>query len=183
MVTLASFWPLSRLALVGGLKVAGQQWLARLLKNARPLSTDQFWQLTDRKTTFVESVIDSLQSRGIDAIICPPHALPAMQHGKGFDLLAAGSYAFLFNLLGFPAGIASLTRVRQGEDTQRPDSRDKVLHQAQAVDQGSVGLPVSVQVAALPWRDDVTLAIMTTLEAAFRDKADYPGNSVVPVGN
>jgi fatty acid amide hydrolase len=183
MVTLASFWPLSRLALVGGLKLAGQQWMARLLKNARPLSTDQFWQLTDRKSDYVESVIGSLQSRGIDAIICPPHALPAMQHGKGFDLLAAGSYAFLFNLLGFPAGIVSLTRVRSGEEDTRPESRDVVLKQARAVDQGSAGLPVSVQVAALPWRDDVTLAVMAALETAFEGKADYPGNTVVPAGN
>jgi fatty acid amide hydrolase len=183
MVTLASFWPLSRLALVGGLRLAGQQWMARLLKNARPLSTDQFWQLTDRKSDYVESVVGSLQSRGIDAIICPPHALPAMQHGKGFDLLAAGSYAFLFNLLGFPAGIVSLTRVRPGEEDARPQSRDVVLKQARAVDQGSAGLPVSVQVAALPWRDDVTLAVMAALETAFEGKADYPGNTVVPAGN
>ena len=81
-----------------------------------------------RKTSYVRAAcIDSLQARGIDAILCPPHALPAMQHGKGFDLLAAASYAFLFNLLGFPAGIVSLTRVRAGEDNLRPDSRDKVL--------------------------------------------------------
>jgi fatty acid amide hydrolase len=180
MVNLASLWPLTRFALATGLKVAGQAWMARLLEIARPLSADQFWQLTARKTAYVASIIAGLQERGIDAILCPPHGLPAMQHTKGFDLLAAGSYAYLFNLLSFPAGIVSITRVRAGEDNQRSDSRDKVLHQARAVDQGSVGLPVGVQVAALPWRDDVTLAIMAALETAFRDKADYPGNTVVP---
>jgi fatty acid amide hydrolase len=180
MVTLASLWPLTRLAAVTGLRIAGQRWMARLLKTAQPLTTDEFWQLTDRKNGFVESVVGNLQARGIDAILCPPHALPAMQHAKGFDLLAAGSYAFLFNLLGFPAGVVSLTRVREGEEGLRPDSRDQVLHQAHAVDQGSIGLPVSVQVAALPWRDDVALAIMAALEMAFQDKADYPGNAVVP---
>jgi fatty acid amide hydrolase len=154
--------------------------MARLLEIARPLNADQFWQLTARKTAYVASVIGGLQERGIDAILCPPHALPAMQHTKGFDLLAAGSYSYLFNLLSFPAGVVSLTRVRAGEDSARKASGDKVLQQARAVDQGSVGLPVSVQVAALPWRDDVALAVMAALETAFRDKDDYPGNSVVP---
>jgi hypothetical protein len=41
-------------------------------------------------------------------------------------------------------------------------------------------LPLAVQVAALPWREDVALALMGTLEAAFRDSADYPLSRRVP---
>src|SRR4029453_7152078 len=42
MVTLASLWSLTRLALVSGLNVAGQGGMARRVKRARPVSTDQF---------------------------------------------------------------------------------------------------------------------------------------------
>jgi fatty acid amide hydrolase len=44
---------------------------------------------------------------------------------------------------------------------------------------GSVGLPVGVQVAAKPWRDDIVLAIMGALEEHFAGTADYP--SVAPI--
>jgi fatty acid amide hydrolase len=181
MTTLAGLWPLTRLAVVLGLKAAGQRWMARMVDLARPRSADEFWSLSKRKNEFIETILGRLREQRIDAILCPAHALPAMQHNKGFDLLPAASYAFAFNLLGLPAGVVSLTRVREGEDHSRQDSRDAVLHQAYEVDRDSVGLPVSVQVAALPWRDDVTLAIMAALETAFRDNADYPGNNVVPV--
>ena len=180
MTTLTGLWPLTRLAVALGLKLAGQRWMARMVDLARPRSADEFWSLSKLKNEFIATILGRLREQRIDAILCPAHALPAMQHTKGFDLLPAASYAFAFNLLGLPAGVVSLTRVREGEDAARQDSRDVVLHQAFAVDQGSVGLPVAVQVAAWPWRDDVTLAIMAALETAFRDKADYPGNSVVP---
>ncbi|HEX5102307.1 MAG TPA: amidase family protein, partial [Pirellulaceae bacterium] len=180
MVTLASLWSLSRWALALGLKLGGQRWMARLLEVARPLSADEFWQLTHRKTAYVASVISGLKARGIDAILCPPHALPAMQHTKGFDLLAAASYAYLFNLLSFPAGVVSLTRVRSDEEDSRPDSRDRVLQEAREVDLGSAGLPVGVQVAGLPWREDIVLAVMSALERSFCEKPDYPCNIAVP---
>jgi fatty acid amide hydrolase len=180
MITMAGLWPLTRLAVALGLKLSGQRWMARMADVARPRTADEFWTFSKRKSELIESIVDRLREQRIDAIVCPAHALPAMQHTKGFDLLPAASYAFLFNLLGLPAGVVSLTRVREGEDAGRHDSRDAVLHQAYAVDQGSVGLPVSVQVASLPWRDDVVLATMAALESAFRDRADYPGNTVVP---
>jgi fatty acid amide hydrolase len=128
----------------------------------------------------VASVLEWLKSHGIQAMLCPAYALPAPQHVRAYDLLPAASYAFQFNLLGLPAGVVSTTRVRTGEDRVRPDSRDQVLRQAQATDHGSVGMPVAVQVAALPWREDIVLAVMKVLEEASCDRADYPGNSVMP---
>jgi fatty acid amide hydrolase len=180
MSRLPGLGPLARFAAVSALQLAGQQWMARMVNSARPRSADEFWLHSRRKNEFIETIVGRLRELQIDAILCPPHALPAMQHSKGFDLLPAGSYAFLFNLLGFPAGTLSLSRVRKGEDRTRPESRDKVLQQAHAVDRGSVGMPVAVQVAALPWRDDVALAVMAALEEAFRDRADYPGKTVAP---
>jgi fatty acid amide hydrolase len=158
----------------------GQQWMARLVSRARPLTADQFWQLTNQRKLFVQAFTNQFRAQGFDAVLCPPHGLPAMQHVKGFDLIAAASYSFLFNLLGWPAGTVSLTRVRTGEEGSRPDCRDQVSRQAQAVDRKSAGLPVGVQVAALPWREDVVLALMSALEADFRDTIDYPGKAIVP---
>jgi fatty acid amide hydrolase len=181
LLWIASLRPQSRLAVANGLRLAGQRWMARLVSIARPLSADMYRQLSYRKQQFVRGAIDSLVRQRIDAILCPPHALPATQHIKGFDLLAAASYSMLFNLLGFPAGVVAATRVRAGEDRGRRVTRDHVERRALLVDRGSAGLPVGVQVAALPWREDVVLAVMSALEQHFSSGSDFPPHQRVPM--
>jgi fatty acid amide hydrolase len=179
---IAGLRPQTRIAVVNGLRLAGQRWMARVVSMVRPMSADAYRQLTYRKQQFVRQAIDGLQRQRIDAVLCPPHALPATHHVKGFDLLAAASHAMLFNLLGWPAGVVSATRVRAGEEIGRKASRDLVERQAAVVDRGSVGLPVGVQVAALPWREDMVLAVMGALEEHFRGKpAEYPPFADIPV--
>ena len=84
----------------------------------------------------------------------------------------------LINLLGLPSGTVSTTRVAAGEDSTRPQSRDAVLRKAKLTDEGSVGLPVGVQVSSLPWREDVVLAVMGAIEKSVAVKPDYPGSCV-----
>jgi fatty acid amide hydrolase len=86
----------------------------------------------------------------------------------------------VFNLLGWPAGVVSTTRVRPGEDADRPASRDLALRQARETDRGSVGMPVGVQVAGLPWREDIVLAIMEAIELGVSGNDDYPCRYAVP---
>lgn len=180
LMWLAGLDRLSRAAVVAGLKLSGQTWMARLVRVAGRRSADEFWQLTNRRVSFSHAFTDSFHEQGFDAVLCPPHALPAMQHAKGFDLIAAASYAYLFNLLGWPAGVVSTSRVREGEEAGRPDAKDQVLRQAFAVQRGSVGLPLGVQIAAPYWREDVVLAVMSALEVAVYRRPDYPMASQVP---
>lgn len=169
-----------RAIVVAGLKAVGQHWMARIVKDARSRSVDSYWQLVERKNQLASRVLANMRQQGISAIICPPHALPAMPHVKAFDLLGAASYSMLINLLGLPSGTVATTRVVAGEDGGRPESRDRVLHQARETDVGSVGLPVGVQVSALPWREDVVLAVMGALEKWAVLRPDYPGSYVTP---
>jgi len=170
-----------RAVVVAGLRRSGQHWMARLVNHARPRSTDAYWQLVDRKNQLAAQVIANMRRQKVDALLCPPHALPAMPHVKAFDLLAAASYSMLINLLGLPSGTISTTRVAAGEDNSRPQSRDSVLRKARITDEGSIGLPVGVQVSSLPWREDVVLAVMAAIEKSVAVNADYPGSCVVPV--
>jgi Asp-tRNA(Asn)/Glu-tRNA(Gln) amidotransferase A subunit family amidase len=43
-----------------------------------------------------------------------------------------------------------------------------------AVERGSAGLPVGVQVFGRHWREDVVLAVQAVLEAHFKRQADFP---------
>ncbi|HZN33570.1 MAG TPA: amidase family protein [Pirellulaceae bacterium] len=174
LIWLAGLGPVRRSAVLSSLKLTGQKWMARLVSAARPVSADQFWQLSFQRLEFAARFTERLRSRGIDAILCPPHALPATPHLAGFDLIAAASYSMLFNFIGFPAGVVSTTRVRPDEAAGRWNDRDVVLRQAAATDEGSAGLPIGVQVAALPWRDDIVLAVMGAIETSLRTKQDWP---------
>jgi fatty acid amide hydrolase len=169
-----------RALVVAGLQRSGQGWMARLVQHARPRSTDSYWQLIERKNQLVGRALTALRQQRIDAIICPPHALPATPHVKAFDLLAAASYSLLINLLGLPTGTVSTTRVAAGEDHGRPNARDHVLRNAQRTDHGSVGLPVGVQVSAMPWQEQVVLAVMEAVASAASKSPSYPGRCVVP---
>ena len=65
-----------------------------------------------------------LEEAQIDVIICPPLPIVAPPHGSGHDLEPIQSYGGIYNLLGYPAGVVSVSCVRSGEETTegRPGS-------------------------------------------------------------
>ena len=115
-----------------------------------------------------------MDAKKLDAIVCPPHTVPAMLHGATRLLYDTPSYLMRFNVLGMPAGAVAATRVRSGEETDRPRTLDVVDREARKTEDGSAGLPVGVQVAARHWREDVVLAVMAALEQEFSTRPDYP---------
>jgi amidase len=78
-----------------------------------------------------------------DAIISPACAHPAAAHGNSFteQTGTAFSYTMTYNLTGWPSAV-----VRGGTSPE--------------------GLPIGVQVAARPWREDVALALAAEIERA-----------------
>jgi amidase len=77
-----------------------------------------------------------------DAMVCPVCSFPGMVHGSTYDRLAAFSYTMTYNLTGWPAAV-----VRAGSSRE--------------------GLPIGVQIAARPWREDVALAVAAKIERAL----------------
>lgn len=181
LLAMPSLWRPTRQVAVWTLQALGQRWMAKTLKLARRRSARSFLQQSERKNRVIRRFLASFGPGKFDAFLCPPHALPAMQHGKPIDLLPAASYAFAINLLGIPCGSVPVTRVQAGEDDGRPSSRDHVLRQARAVDSGSVGLPVGVQVGAAPWREDIVLAVMGAIEQMAEGRRDYPRFAELPL--
>lgn len=163
-----------RSATSGALNIAGQRSLAWLIAHTGALSADGYWQVTKQREQYTANFLEQLQIRKLDAVICPPSALPALKHGATDYLVTAASYAMLFNLLNIPAGVVSTTRVAEGEESDRVRTSDMTIRRALEVEAGSVGLPVGVQVAAPHWREDIVLAVMGALEQHFAGNADFP---------
>jgi amidase len=79
-----------------------------------------------------------------DAVVSPVAAFAALPHGKSIEdkIFPGFSYTMTYNMIGWPAAV-----VRCGETRE--------------------GLPIGVQVAAKPWREDVALAVAQRLENIF----------------
>lgn len=148
------------------LDLGGQPRLAALLRTVGMVSTRTYWQRVEERASYRERFFAALDAGPYDLILCPPDALPALPHDLAPDLADALSYPTLYNLLGLPAGVVPVTRVRPGEESDRPPSRDRILATARTGEVGSAGLPVGVQIAGRPFREDVVLAAMAVIEQA-----------------
>jgi len=155
----------------------GRRRTAVVLRRFASGSADEYWQTVEAIADFRSDLLRSLEEAEggpIDIILCPAYAVPAVRHGAAALMPMPGAYAPLANVSGFPAGIVPVTRVRPGEESDRPASRDPVDQVARETERGSAGLPIAVQVIARPWRDHVALAVMAKIEAAARKQPDYP---------
>ncbi len=167
--------PVARPALARALSAMGQERLADVLGYVRELSAGEYHELVVRAHRFRERVLASMVDAGLDAVICAVHPLPALRHGGSYLLGSVAGPTFLWNLMGVPTGSAAVTRVRENEQTGRnPGSRDRVERAAAETDAGSAGLPVGVQVVAKPWREDIVLALMRSLQDKLRGNPEYP---------
>jgi amidase len=79
-----------------------------------------------------------------DVILSPVAAFPALPHGHSVEdqVFPGFSYTMTHNLTGWPAAV-----VRCGQTAE--------------------GLPIGVQIAAAPWREDIVLSVAKILEERF----------------
>lgn len=153
------------------LRALGRPREADLIAAARKRSVEELWALNARADAAKRAYYDAWKAAGLDVLIAPGLGLPAFPHGAAAELTPACSYAFLFNLLDMPAGALPVTRVRLGEDVYlpRPQHRDDIGAAAVSAAAGSAGLPVGVQVVALPFKDELAIRFMRELEGLLRN--------------
>lgn len=164
-----------RPVLGAGLMAAGQRRLSHLIRTTGVRTAGETQALVARRDAYRGRFETAVNAAGVDVLLCPPNALPALTHGASANLGPASvSYTALYNLLGWPAGVVPVTRVRPVETDRRSRGGDMMDRAARGVDKNSAGLPVGVQVAARPNREDLILAVMTAVEAALSGSVDYP---------
>jgi len=129
-------------------------------------SADAYWTTCERQLDYRARWQRALDEQGVDAVLSPATALPAVKHGATLEVGLMGAYACLYNVLGWPAGVVTMTRVRPEEETATARGKDVSDRTALETEKGSAGLPIAVQVAARPWREDLVLGVMAALEQA-----------------
>jgi amidase len=121
------------------------------LKKLEPYRTDmagiaRYWGELDRFRAEMRTFL-----AGYDAILSPVAAQPAVPHGMSIDdsVFPGFSYTMTYNLTGWPAAV-----VRGGTS--------------------GTGLPIGVQIAAAPSREDIALQIAQRLETLVGQISDLP---------
>ena len=76
-------------------------------------------------------------------------------------------YTWMYNVLDLPTGSLPITLVQEGEDTKiegKERTVDIIYLKMKAEMDGAVGLPVNVQVASYPNKDEMVLRVMKEIE-------------------
>lgn len=168
-----------RLALAGFMDLRQDDLTARLLRSLGEKRVATYFGLIAALRAYRMELIDAMRAQALELLVCPPYATPAFPHGGSTNFSLAGSYAMLFNLAQLPAGVVPVTRVRAGE-VGRATSPRELDKRAARVDEGSIGLPVGVQIVGGAWQEPLVLAAMDAVESRARSGQDYPTTPVDP---
>ncbi len=162
-------------ALAAALGASGQQRAAKIVRHVRKGSAGDLMDILGDRMTYAASFTAALDAGRYDLLLAPATPLPAVPHGLSAKLPDLSMPSILFTALGLPAGVVPVTRVRPGEESDRPDSKDGALQAARTAERGSTGLPVGVQIAGRHWREDLVLAGMAAIESQVSSHPDHPG--------
>ena len=170
----------ARSALAKALTFKGERRVGSMLAAMMRRPVDEYWRLIARLRAHRQSLFDAMQAAALDALLAPACAVPAVPQTLSADFALAASYTMLYNLVQFPAGVVPVTTVRDDETRGRAVPKDKVEERAVRVDAASAGLPVGVQVVALPFADERALAVMAAIEQDVAADYGYPRTPVDP---
>jgi fatty acid amide hydrolase len=145
------------------LRAKGEQRKAEIAESMYHMSVTQLWDVQADQFKWRKEFLRDVVSQRFDAWLSPTTATPAFKHGTSAGLTSSIS-AFLQNILEVPAGSVPYTVVRADEEEYQDEFNDEFTKNAKNLCQGSAGLPIGVQVSALPFHDEQVLRVMKEIE-------------------
>ncbi|KAI6901887.1 amidase signature enzyme [Hortaea werneckii] len=154
---------------------------AGLLEHWHPKSAAENWQWVTKREAYKARWHEwwntfGNKGDGLDFILTPPNATPAVPHDGMKDAAAACGYTFMFNLLDYSVGVVPVTHVDPKEDMLSPSVK---INKMNGVAKGAykhydaikmAGLPVAVQVVGRRLEEEKVIACMERLEDALDAK-------------
>jgi len=143
----------------------GQSTLKRIIRFFEGKGEANLKELTDKMNRFKNKYLLAMDNSNIgilDAIISPVFPLPAILHNTIDKIGPGGTYTIQNNIMGFPAGVATISKVKENENIPRK-SFDIVMRTAAKNEKASVGLPLSIQISARHWNDHIVIALIDQL--------------------
>lgn len=145
---------------------------------AKPIrSVSEWFKRTIEHQDFQQEFIKYWKQQRLDAVICPTWPGSATKIELAPHVTACGTYTVIWNVMNFPAGVVPVTKVTASDvkKTLDPSTYPAFYQQEkdlQADARGSEGLPISVQVAGLPYTEETVLRVMAELEESARSESE-----------
>ncbi|KAI0389632.1 amidase [Xylariaceae sp. FL0594] len=149
---------------------------AGLVKGWHQKSAYENWQLVSKREAYRSRWFEWWNEAGIDFILAPTNATPAVPHDGMKDAVSSCGYTFMFNVLDYTAGCIPITHVDKDLDKLPPGFNIRKLN---GVAQGAYklydaqamhGLPVGIQVVGRRLEEEKVLAIMKRVEEVLGDE-------------
>ncbi|EFP11791.1 CRE-FAAH-3 protein [Caenorhabditis remanei] len=132
-----------------------------------PHDTEEMRKMHEKIEDYRHDFVLAMRAKRLDAIVCPSFGCPPPHHGVPNKLLSASSYTALYNLIDFAAGTVPITVHNAADEIElrkvkTEDSWDrKIVSESKNCD----GLPVAVQIAAPPFREEMCLRLLKEVES------------------
>ncbi|MDP4163628.1 MAG: amidase family protein [Bacillota bacterium] len=180
VIRIQGFGKIKRKMITALLKGLGQKIVVEVILPYVGTKSDKaFSDLVKWRETYREFVQNDMKKKGIDFIVSPVFPVPALLHDGSDQLSYEGAYNSLINFLGFASGALSFSTVKEGEEIQLRNLKDRVNQTAMKNEENTMGLPLAVQIASFPYQEDIVLSVMKELETASKTRYDYPVNQVL----
>ncbi len=144
-------------------KAFGQRSLNRVLGYFGGAGDEFLAEWAGKQAEYRKEFLKAMDDQGVDAILSPVCALPGFLHRSTDKVGLGGTYTLLYNVLGFPSGVARVSTVRDDEAVGRRAGADLAARAMAKAERKSAGLPVAVQIAARPWREDIVMKVIGEL--------------------
>ncbi|ODM90213.1 Fatty-acid amide hydrolase 1 [Orchesella cincta] len=128
-------------------------------------SADDLWAIILDKIDITLDLLACMDEAGIDCILSPPFPFPAIKNmDNPSEFMDAFVYTVIWNFLDFPAGGVRFG-IETGANIEDYDDEDEPTFQlAKELVRDSVGMPINVQIAARPFKEELVLRVLVELE-------------------
>ncbi|XP_042213324.1 fatty acid amide hydrolase 1-like [Homarus americanus] len=129
-------------------------------------SSHQLLRVLGSQAEYVEEFVDAWTSCHLDVLLCPAFPMPAPPPSYPTKTMAALLTTCLYNLCNFPAGVVPVTHETEEDQEKLEDypTTDLMFQLVKEATRDATGLPIGVQVVALPWQEELLCRAMRDLQ-------------------
>jgi Asp-tRNA(Asn)/Glu-tRNA(Gln) amidotransferase A subunit family amidase len=166
-VVLSYFPRFLQLTLASVLEFFGQRRFSQILRSISSKNLSEFYDNVILREWLKDDYTEMWESNKLDGLISPVLPFTAIKHGHSEAVSSLIGGTLIYNLVGAPAGVVPVRRVRKDEQYYEPKLKDIPARVIKHNTKDSEGLPVAIQVAGMTFQDEKCLGIMKEIEECF----------------
>ncbi|CAI2350131.1 unnamed protein product [Caenorhabditis sp. 36 PRJEB53466] len=134
-----------------------------------PHDTEEMREMHEKIEDYRHEFVLAMRAKRLDAMVCPAFGCPPPHHGAPNKMMSATSYTALYNLVDFAAGTVPVTVQKSEDDVELRKMRAEDAWDRRMISESKncLDLPVSVQIAAPPYREELCLRLLKEVETTI----------------